>query len=500
MVLVLLVGSFGPTAAQAKLPGGPVWLPPYGLGIDPGPMAVTLLLIGAMAIGMAGLLVGLRALNRGWRPDVRRLTRIGTALTVLMILVGPMGSTDVLIYAGYGRLAATGRSPYVDTVRELINSGDPIGLANGGIRWVDTTSVYGPITTWLQTLAAWIGNGSVHTTVFVMTALGAVAYLITGVLLRRLAGDDHLRQARVALLWTINPILLFIAVNSGHADTWGIVFAVAALVSLSRRHWILTGVLVAAACAVKITFGIYVLALVIVLRRLPKKLALVIVSGLLTGAICYLIVGPEAIRSTLLAGTKYASASPWRWPLYPLSDLIGLAPGVRVIVIVGWLSMLVFGWLFYRLLVPPGSRTVEGRPITAAVEESGDPLAAMLPVITALGIGWVLTSAYTLPWYDVVAWAPVALLLGGLTDQRADGARSTDPSGARLVDRVLVIRTGASVIGYLPGAAYYFPPAVQLLTDVARNVMAPAVSWALMILVVLAVLRRRRVGRQTGRP
>lgn len=481
LLLVLVIGLFGPTAAQARLPGGPGWLPPYGWGIDPGPMAVTLLLMAAIAIGMAGLLVGLRAVERGWRPDVRRLTRVGAVATVMMILVGPMGSTDVLIYAGYGRLAATGRSPYVDTVRELINAHDPIGLANGGIRWVDTTSVYGPITTWLQTLASWIGGESAHTTVFVMTALGAVAYLITGTLLRRLAGDDQLRQTRVALLWTINPVLLFIAVNSGHADTWGIAFAVAALAALAKRRWILTGVLVAAACAVKITFGIYVLALVIVLRRLPRRLATVIVSGLVTGAVCYLIVGPEAIASTLLAGTKYASASPWRWPLYPLSDLIGLAPGVRVIVIVGWLSMLVFGWFFYRLMVPRDGTDPAAHPVPTRFEEGGDPLTAMVPVIIALGIGWVLTSAYTLPWYDVLAWAPLTLLAA--------------PARTGLVDRVLAIRTSASVIGYLPGAAYFFPPAVQLLTDVARNVMAPAVSWALMILVVaVAVRRRRRIG------
>jgi hypothetical protein len=481
VLIVLAVGSFGPTAAQAKLPGGPAWLPPYSFGIDPGPMSVTVLLMAGIIIGMVGLLFGLQALERGWRPDTRRLTRVGAALTVLMVLVGPMGSTDVLIYAGYGRLAATGRSPYVHTVRELMNAGDPVGLANTGIRWVDTTSVYGPVSTWLQTLAAWIGHGSVQVTVFVMTATCAVAYLITGVLLRRLAGGDELRQARVALLWTVNPVLLFIAVNSGHADTWGIVFAVASLWALSRRHWMLAGVLVALACAVKITFGIYVLALVIVLRRLPRKLAVVIVAGLITGGICYLTVGTSAIGSTLHAGTKYASASPWRWPLYPLSELIGLSPGVRIIVIVGWLSMFGFGWLFYRLMTRAARN-----PAAAVVEETGDPLRAMLPVVTALGIGWVLTSAYALPWYDVIAWAPLALLLPA---SGRPGADRLDPGGVRLVDRVLLVRTAALVVAYLPGAAYYFPPASQLLTDVARNVMGPAVSWALMIIVVIAALR-----------
>ena len=484
ILLVLSVGSLGRSAAQARLPGGPAWLPPYsfaefGWKVHPGAMTVTVLLMVAMALGSAGLLVGLGAIDRGWRPHTRRLGRAGILLTVLMIMVGPMGSTDLLMYAGYGRLAATGRNPYVHTVRELINSGDPVGLAANGIRWVDTTSVYGPISTGVQALASLIGRTSVHTTVFVIMVAGALAYVITGILLYRLADDDEVRRTRVALLWSINPVLLFIAVNSGHADTIGIVFAVAALSALSRsalsrRRLILTGVLLGAACAVKITFGIYVLALVIVLRRLPRRLAIILVSGLVLGGVSYAIVGPDAIRSTLLAGGNYASASPLRWPLYPISDLIGLRHGVTVIVVVGWLLMLVFGGLLYRLMPHP-AQPLSPAPDGALDAGTDDLVARMVPVVTALGIGWVLTSAYALAWYDVIAWAPLTLL-----------------TGAWLVDRVLPIRTAVLVGAYLPGAASSFPPATQLLTDVARNVMGPAVSLGLMAVICWAVIRRRR--------
>ncbi|QGN33151.1 glycosyltransferase 87 family protein [Microlunatus sp. Gsoil 973] len=479
IVVVLVVGAFGPTAAQAELPGGPAWLPPYGFGVDPGPMVVTVVLMAAVLVGGAGLFVALSALERGWRPDVRRLTWIGVASTVAMVLVGPMGSTDVLIYAGYGRLAATGGNPYIDTVRELITGRDPVGIANIGIRWVDTTSVYGPIMSGVQTVGSLIGGSSVHTTVFVYTAFGAVCYLITGLLLRRMAGADQLRQARVALLWTVNPVLLFIAVNSGHADTIGIMFVAGALLALSRRRWIIVGVLLGMACAVKITFGIAVLAVIIVLRRQPRRLAVVLVSGLVVGAISYLIAGPEAIRSTLLATGKYASASPLRWPLYPLSEVVGLRRGVTIIVATGWLLMLVYGLLFHKLM--PAQQVVTGSVTPGEPGATGDRqdlLGQLVPVLSALGIGWALTSAYTLPWYDVLGWAPLTLVVG-----------------APLVDRVLTIRTTALICAYLPGAAYYFPPAVQLLTDGARNVMGPAVSLMLMAVVVVAVVRRRSAGR-----
>lgn len=470
IVVVLVLGALGPSAAQATLPGGPAWLPPYHLTVRTGPMLVTLVLMGAMALAVAGILVALWAAARGWVVPVRLLTCAGAVATVLMVLVPPMGSTDVLIYAGYGRLAATGRSPYVHVVQELINAHDPIGMANIGIRWVTTTSVYGPVTTWLQALGSWIGGTSVHTTVFCYTAAGALCYLVTGMLLRRLAAADPTRQARVALLWSANPVLLFIAVNSGHADTIGIVFAVAALFAVARQRWIPAGVLVGLACAVKITFGIYVLALVLVLYRKPRRLVPLLISGLVVGAVAYAIVGPAAITSTLHAGTKYASASPLRWPLYPLSWVVGLPTGVRIIVLTGWVLMFVFGALLYRAL--PARATTHGPG------ERGD-LVRVVPVVTVLATAWVLTSAYALPWYDVAAWAPLTLLVG-----------------SRLTDRVLLVRTSVLVCAYLPGAAYFFPPATQLLTDAARNVAGPAVSLALMGFVVWHAVRARRSGRR----
>lgn len=461
VLLVLVIGALGPSVAQAELAGGLGWLPPYHLNVDPPAFLVTVVLMIAMAVGVAGLLLGLRAVDRGWQPPVRRITALGSVAAVLMILVPPMGSTDVLFYAAYGRLKATGGDPYVDTAQDLIDRGDPIGLATEGLRWTETTSVYGPLTTGLQTLASWLGGSSVHTTVFVFTLAGAVGYLITGVLLRRMAGDDQLRQARVALLWTANPVLLFIAVNSGHADSVGIPFAVAGLYAVSRKRFVLGGLLVAAACATKITFGLFVLALIIVLRRRPKQLAAVLISGAVLGAVSYAIVGPDAIHSTLLAGSKYASASPLRWPLYPLGALIGMEIGVRVIVIAGWLLLFVFAVLLYRLLPA----------------DAGGPgvLGQLVAVATVLNVAWVLTSAYALPWYDVTAWATLTLLVG-----------------SRLVDRVQLIRTSALVVAYLPGAAYVMPPATELVTDIARTIVGPAVGLALMTVIVVSYLRRRR--------
>jgi hypothetical protein len=150
-----------------------------------------------------------------------------------------------------------------------------------------------------------------------------------------------------------------------------------------------------------------------------------------------------------------------------LSALIGLEAGVRVIVIAGWLLLFVFAVLLHRLMpTGAGGPDLPGGP---------DLLARVIPVATALNVAWVLTSAYALPWYDVTGWATLTLLVG-----------------SRLVDRVLLIRTSVLVCAYLPGAAYVMPPATELLTDVARTIVGPAVGIALMTIVSWQYVRRRR--------
>ncbi|QDP97297.1 glycosyltransferase family 39 protein [Microlunatus elymi] len=453
IVLVLLTGLLGPSAAQAKLPGGPGWLPPYALGLNPSPLLVTVLLMLAMLLSMAGLGWGMRCVARGWRPPVGRLTWAGAVATLAMIAVPPMGSTDVLFYAVYGRLTALGADPYRDTAQLLIDRGDPIGLATQGLRWTDTTSVYGPVATATQWLASVIGGSSVHATVFVLTAMCAAAYLITGMLLRRMVAGDPARQVRVALLWTINPVLLFVGVNSGHVDTLGVVFAVAALYAGGRRWWPVAGVLLGLACAVKLTFGLFVLAMVLVLFRKPRRLLIVLAGGAVVGVVGYLLVGLDAVSSTLQAGGRYSSAGPLRLLLYPLAAWLGADLGLRVIVILSWLLLVIIAVLLYRRL-------------TATAPPGGDFVARAGLAAAALTVAWVLTAAYSLPWYDIAAWAPVALLI------------TAGPA-----ERLMSIRTPLLVCAYLPGAAVALPPDAQLLTDVVRNGIAPAVGMLLLIAV-----------------
>ena len=50
-----------------------------------------------------------------------------------------------------------------------------------------------------------------------------------------------------------------------------------------------------------------------------------------------------------------------------------------------------------------------------------------------LSVAWLITSMYTLPWYDLIAWMPLAVL------------------AASKLDRIMVLRITALSLAYVPG-------------------------------------------------
>lgn len=466
--LVLLTGALGPSAAVLTLPQRRRWLPPYWFDARPSPWLVTALLIVALLLGAAGLLLGLRALAAGWAPSPRRLRAYGALAALAVVLVPPMGSADVLVYAAYGRVAAGGGDPYVTTAADLAATGDPVGRAVEA-PWQHVPSVYGPLATLEQAVAARLGGGSTHTTVAVLLLLGALAYLATGELLSRLAADGPAR-ARVALLWSLNPLLLATVVNAGHVDAVAVALAAAALVA-SRRTMAGAGALVGAACAVKLTFGLYVLALAWPCRRDPRRLATLLGSAAAVGALAYLPVGWHALDQARAGSRLVSFASPWRVVTPVLEGALGSGPA-RVLIALGALvAAAALTWLLARALPTPvpGPRLPE---VTAHAVRAA----------AALTLAWTLSAPYTLPWYDAFAWAPLALL---------------PPS---VFDRWLVARTTVLALGYVPGRVTPLPGSLALLTRSLRGVLAPVLGLGVLTGVVRAALVRRRLRPPARRP
>lgn len=451
--LALLVGVLGPNVVALDLRSGSDLLPLDGGAGGVAAWTVTAASAAALVLGGCGLWRALQALSTGWVPDAGRLALAGAAAAAAYCAVPPLGSSDILLYAAYGRIASTGGDPYTATAAALAASGDPVGSAAEG-PWLATPSVYGPVETLRERLASAIGGSSVRLTVLVLALTSAVAYVVTGYLLLRLAGRDPVRRARVALLWSANPVLLVVVVGGGHNDTIPLALGVAALLLL-RRSTLGSGLLLGAAGLAKLSLGLWGLAALWAVRGSRRAVLVLSASAATVLVVGYAAAGPHSLDQAHRAAGFVSTASVWR-PLraavqHVLGEPAGLGPLVPAL---AWALAAVLVVVLARALPRP---VVEAGPSSPPHRQREAAWAA-----TVVSIAWLLTAPYTLAWYDALAWAPLALV------------------GPSRVDRLLVVRTTGLALAYLPGRPVPLPPALHLLADVARTGLGPALGASLI--------------------
>jgi hypothetical protein len=463
LALVIVTGLLGPSAAQPSLPGR--FALPWQLGLEPSPWLVTALLLAAIGFGAAGLVIGLRAIAAGWRLDQRTAVVAGAVAAVAMVVIPPMGSADVLVYAAYGRIASLGDDPYTTTATDLAATGDPIGRSVER-PWQDTPSIYGPVATGEQWLASHLGGTSMQATVWWLAAFTAIAFVVTGLLLLRLAGSTTSARSRVMLLWWLNPLLLYEVVNGAHLDGIGIAFAVAAL-ALVRRSPLGAGFLVGLAVAVKLSFGLYVLALAWAVRRSARSLALLAAGALVVFVAAYATVGLHALDQARSASRLVSFAMPSRLLVGPLEALLPNHTARDVIATLSWIAFAALAlWLMSR---PPFGGPID--PSRSALDpvRLSDPTYEAIRTAAALTLAWSLTATYSLPWYDVAAWAPIALL------------------AATPYDWLLIARTTVLSVAYIPGRVVDLPAGLDALTRNLRGTLGPLAGIVLIVFAVILV-------------
>ncbi|WP_436785856.1 hypothetical protein [Yinghuangia sp. YIM S10712] len=91
-----------------------------------------------------------------------------------------------------------------------------------------------------------------------------------------------------------------------------------------------------------------------------------------------------------------------------------------------------------------------------------------------LTVAWLLTAPYSLPWYDLAAWAPFMLL------------------AATATDGLLLARTTVLVCAYVPGRAIALPDAVDGFARTLRGTVGPYAGIALLLGAAWLGLRARR--------
>ena len=405
--LTVLAGFLGPSAVTLTLGPRDSFLPPWYLPsgiVKPNEWFVSALIWVAISIGAVGLWVAMRALADGWKPKVRKVFGLGVALTLLTITVPPMTSADVLMYAAYGRLQAIGMSPYEITPAEVFRSQfDPV------LKWVerpwhDTPSVYGPITSWTQLLANRLGGENMHDIVFWLQVFSAVPFIIVGAGAVLLAHGDHRRQARAALLTVANPLLIWAVVAGAHNEALSVMFAVAGLLFM-RKNPFLAGIGIGLAGCAKLSIGLWGLAMLWAYRREPKKAVLLCLGTAIPMGLAYVLWQPTAFYQVLRNG-GYVSVGSWANPVFSFLRLFFNGLDAKIIVgVISYIGLIVIAWMLSRTV--PWT-AVPGLPKGSDLRK--DPLTIALRTSLVLSVAWLITSMYTLSWYDLIAWVPLAVL------------------------------------------------------------------------------------------
>jgi hypothetical protein len=384
-VIVMIAVSLNPGSwlpPKLVMPAiGPPWDVPsarFPVGV------VTVSLWLAALLGGCGVAAGLAAVRRGWRCRPKLLIGAGLISVAVLTVLPPAGSTDILDYAAYGHIVMLGHSPYVWPPYHLRADGSSLG-AFVPIEWDTHVTLYGPLATFEQYLAALLGGSSVARIVFWLKLWNAIAFAVVSLTADRLLRDNQAARLRAHLLWTVNPLLLWGLIGAGHVDMVAAGGGLVGLLLLSPRRGeaaprtsltIAAGLFLGAAADVKIPYIIFLVAAAWTLRRSVRPLMVTVGTALAVLVPTYLWYGPPAIEAVLARTSKVTADN-----FYQLFS----GPG----------------GLIYRHLpdVAVGAALALAALTLARLPEARTPVVA-LRVALALSCAWLFVWPYQLPWYD----------------------------------------------------------------------------------------------------
>jgi hypothetical protein len=396
LILLILVGSSAPNVNTllirlplSVLPAQPAWLT-YPV------MAAALLLECA---GLAGMLW---SRNRGWSPSPWRLYALGALFVAIIVNLAPVGSSDTASYAAYGRLTALGYDPYAITPFDALQHTAYYPLISAS--WQHTASVYGPVATWVQSVAASVGGTRPWLTIWALLILNGAAFLAVGLLLLRRSADP----VRATILWTANPLLIEQLVTGGHLDTLVAGGTVCALI-LTRRGGsplrdAAAGAALGVAAGVKIDAGLIALAIAWPLLRRQdwRRLATIATSALIALIAVYAPYGVHALQPLTSASKLVALPSVWGLPWLAGKAVFG---GSATLAVISVLWPLLLLWLVWRLGRP--LRTSSGALLRTGSAGAGREQATYTVLVMA---AWIIAAPWAMPWYSAPGWAALTEL------------------------------------------------------------------------------------------
>ena len=403
-ILVMLITAFGgPNVSLPAVHGAAH--PPWWHSMHLTATVTILLMWTALILGCLGVIAGIAAVGRGFRIPIGVVLGFAFVAVALLTVLPPAGSTDAMSYAANGRMAVIGHSPYVMTPAELKSIGDPIGqqLSIPSL-WNSTVSVYGPVATGAEWLAAKLGGTSLAHITFWLKLLEALCFGVVAYVLDRMLRRDPAMRLRAHLLWTVNPLLLWEIVASGHIDGLSAVFGLLGIVVLRRNmapaSAALAGVCIALAAGVKVEYALFGLAVAWACRRSVTALAAAAAGFAVVTLPAYLLAGTPAVKVLFTRGGGITSDTMyqlfWRPVLgYSQFDVHHVPPHLVLV------SYLLFAAVALVAMVRLPDRTPD--------------LPALAPAL-GLSLAWLFITGFQRPWYDVMALSLLALYVASLLD------------------------------------------------------------------------------------
>jgi alpha-1,6-mannosyltransferase len=458
---MLTVAVLGPSAAVSPVPGRLSW-PPYALSAAPADGLVYVIAAIAVVSGATATWRLLTAHPRDPAVGPGWLHGAGFLVAAVLTLLPPFGA-DVKSYVAYGMEAASGVNPYTAGPQSP-------GVPQNGITqavespWQTTPSVYGPVFTKLSEGIARLAHGDGHVAVTLTRILLTGSFVLTGLLLHALCRTPTARS-RAAVMWSANPLLLFTLVGGAHVDVL-VTVPLLCSIALVRRFPLAAGAAIGLAATLKLT-GLVALPGLVWAARRRRRSSLLVLVGVCAVAVPLIAATPDAFAQLRRASRFTTPAAPWRPVASLVQPVLGYSGARSLVGVLAGIVGLLLIALLLRRGVPPAADTPAGRAAA---------------ITAAFAVGWVLTTPYVLPWYDVLAWAPLALV------------------GASFLDRVLLVHTMTLAMAFLPGRTAALTRGADLTNRVLHSGVSPAVLAVLVVVTARLSLQHRNGPRPQRKP
>jgi hypothetical protein len=459
LLVMFFVSVAGPSIVVPAMAHAPDSAPPWWISLRLGRPTALFLSWGAAVIGAIGVGAGLLAVPRGARVPVRPLLAVSFVAIAIFTFLPAAGTTDTQSYAIDGNMIVLHHSPYVFTPATMVTLGDKLAVGSP-YTWAHQLSDYGPIASAEEWVSAELGGTSMALITFWLKLFVALAFGAVVLLLDRLLRDNPAMRLRAHLLWSLNPLLLWEIVASGHIDGLAIAFGLAGLAALrftpdgakpTLARCAAAGTLLAAAACTKSPFVLFILAALWAVRRSPARIASLLGGWLFVTVVSYAIAGWPAVKVLSQRGQQIT----WDNLYQVLYRPFGLAGPLGADNIPGWVFPLALA-LFIGVALLAFFRLPDRVP----------GLPAVSPAL-ALSLAWIFFWPFQRPWYDVMIIALLALY----------------PASG--LDVVVLVRLGFAAVTYMEAGRVFRMPWFQQIqfiegewiTSAVRFLTAAALIW-----------------------